>query len=500
MPNTPQTASPLTLRNARLESGADPVDIVIENGVVAGIAAAGGPVTGESLDLDGRSVIPGLWDQHVHFRQWTAMQRRLDLSGATSAAHAIAIVRDAVAAASGAPVRIEGSGFRDGLWPDVPTIAALDAAVGDTVVILVSGDLHCAWLSSAAIASLGATRPAGELFREFEWFDLSARVQAGATPLGVADFAAAADAAAARGIVGVTELDKDDNLGDWSALVQAGVRSLRVRAAVWPHRMEAAIGRGLRTGDAIDGTDGLVTMGPLKVVVDGSLNTRTAYCHAPYPGLDPADAASHGILSFGYDELEGLLRRANDNGIAAAIHAIGDHANGLVLDAFEAIGMRGTIEHAQLVDEEDFARFARLGITASVQPEHAMDDRDVADKHWAGRTARAFAFGSLLRAGVELSLGSDAPVAPLDPWHAISAAVSRSRGGREPWHPEQAISTDEAIAASTGGLGATVRTGAVADLVVLDADPAALTSDELREMPVAATLRAGEFTWRASTL
>ncbi|MCY7412240.1 MAG: amidohydrolase family protein, partial [Salinibacterium sp.] len=144
--------------------------------------------------------------------------------------------------------------------------------------------------------------------------------------------------------------------------------------------------------------------------------------------------------------------------------------------------------------ESDLPRFARLGVTASVQPEHAMDDRDVAERYWHSRTARMYPFRSLLDAGATLLLGSDAPVAPLDPWVAISAAVSRARDGRAPWHPEQRITTAEAIAASTR---TTVAVGQSADLVVTELDPSAATGDELRAMPVAATMLAGRFTYRS---
>ena len=500
----------LVLLNAKIESASSPVDIVIEDGAVTQVVPSGTSALTDplsSIDLAGRSVIPGLWDQHVHFTQWTNMRTRLDLSRATSAAETLEIVGEAIAAMKAAhpedantPLKLMGSSFRDGLWPDKPTIAALDAVVGEAIVILVSGDLHCAWLSSAAIASFGAAPPADELFREFEWFALKPSQQNAGDGPGMAEYAETAAAAAARGIVGLTDFEAEDNIAVWTERVQAGVRSLRIKACVWPHRMDGAIERGLKTGDVVDGTDGLVTLGPLKVVVDGSLNTRTAFCHDPYPGMTADDENAYGILSVPGSELVSLLKRAKDNGIGAAIHAIGDEANGIVLDAFEEVGMRGAIEHAQLVDEKDFARFASLGIQASVQPEHAMDDRDVADRHWAGRTARAFAFGSLLEAGAELTLGSDAPVAPLDPWHAISAAVSRSRDGREPWHPEQSISAKAAISASTGGNGSDVTVGMIADLVILDLDPFTASAEELRDMPVSGTLRAGEFTWRAPAL
>lgn len=166
-----------------------------------------------------------------------------------------------------------------------------------------------------------------------------------------------------------------------------------------------------------------------------------------------------------------MLRRATAAGLDVAVHAIGDRANGLVLDAFAATDATGRIEHAQLLSDHDVARFAALGVAASVQPEHAVDDRDVADRHWAGRTHRAFAYRSLLDAGAELVLGSDAPVAPLDPWITLAAAVHRSEDGRPRWHPEQEIPVAVALAASAGPDGP-VAVGRRADLTITGLDPA----------------------------
>ena len=195
------------------------------------------------------------------------------------------------------------------------------------------------------------------------------------------------------------------------------------------------------------------------------------------------------------DELVGWLRRASSAGLVPAVHAIGDAANAQALDALELVGCGGSIEHAQLLDAHDVDRFARLGIVASVQPEHAMDDRDVVDRLWAGRSERAYVFESLVAAGVRLQLGSDAPVAPLDPWVAMAAAISRSRDGREAWHPEQRLVASAALAASTGGR-ATVEVGSVADLVVTEVDPLAASDDQLRRMPVVGTVLAGRWTHR----
>jgi predicted amidohydrolase YtcJ len=223
-------------------------------------------------------------------------------------------------------------------------------------------------------------------------------------------------------------------------------------------------------------------------LIDGSLNTRTAYCVAPYPH------GGRGILTVSEGELLSLLVRAREAGFVPAVHAIGDGANQVALDAFAAAGIRGRIEHAQFVRKEDFARFGELGLVASVQPAHALDDRDTADSNWPGRTDRAFPLRSLLDAGATLALGSDAPVAALDPWLAMAAATTRSRmDGRGPWHPEQALTREEALAASTRGRGR-IRAGDPADIAVLDGDPLAVPDNVYAEMPVAATLLAGRLT------
>ncbi len=482
----------LTLRGAR-PYGADPVDVVITDGVISEIAPAGTAQTaGEEINAQGRWIGPGLWDAHVHFTQHVIRRRRIDLSTTRSAREVIDTVLRA--RADGWPLTdgiLMGYGFRDGLWPEPASLDALDGAISDIPVVLVSGDLHCGWMNRAAAARLGAAVDETGLLREGPWIEiLHSFDQSGDLPLQA--YREAADAAAARGVVGIVEYEKTDNVAEWSARVDAGVTALRVDAAFWPDRLEQVIAEGWRTGRQID-AQGLVTFGRLKVVVDGSLNTRTAWCWDPYPGMDPAHPHACGLESVPVSELRRLLERARGAGIEAAVHAIGDRANSEVLDTFAALDMRGVIEHAQLVRTDDFVRFAELGLIASVQPEHAMDDRDVADHHWAGRTHRAFAFGSLHRAGARLRLGSDAPVAPLDPWISLAAATARSRGDRDPWHPSERLPLDVALDAS---VRTSLAVGQAADLVLTDRDPAASDRDQLREMPVAATLLGGRFTHR----
>ncbi|MCU1637607.1 MAG: amidohydrolase [Microbacteriaceae bacterium] len=486
----------LLLRNARIvgarqESvGTEPVDILLRRGVVTGIGAG---LTGSAqVDLDGRWVIPGLWDDHVHLSQLALTAHRVDVSGATSAVHAARLMAAAPRPEHGLP--LVGYGFRDALWPDGPSCTLLDEVVGDVPVIVLSGDLHCCWLNSLALAAFGLTGHSSGVLREDDAFPVTAAVRS--VPVEVLDrwVEQVAGAAAGRGVVGVVDLEMTDNLTDWTRRFAGGFRGLRVEAGVYTSWLDAAIEEGRRTGQVLDGSSGQLSVGPFKVITDGSLNTRTAFCADPYPGT-----AGRGTLNVPPARLVELMRKASGAGLMPAVHAIGDEANRLALDAFETVGCRGRIEHAQLVQESDFARFAALGVAASVQPEHAMDDRGVADVFWAGRTGRAFALRALLDAGAELILGSDAPVAPLDPWVTIAAAVGRSRDGQAPWHPEQRITTAEALTASAHG-ASTVALGDVADLAIVDLDPLAATHEQLRSMPVAATLLAGYFTHNALPL
>jgi predicted amidohydrolase YtcJ len=307
--------------------------------------------------------------------------------------------------------------------------------------------------------------------------------------------AEAAARAAARGVVGIVDLEMAWNRDVWAHRVAYGIRDLRVEFGIYPQHLDRAIDLKLRTGEVVEHTDDLIRVGFHKVLIDGSLNTRTAFCFDEFPD-SAGQPDSFGILTVQPEALADAIRRSAGAGIIPTVHAIGDHAVRVALDAFEAAGTPGRIEHAQLVAAQDLMRFARLEIVPSLQPEHAMDDRDVADHHWAGRTDRAFPLRSLLDAGATLALGSDAPVAPLDPWVTIAAAVSRSRDGREPWHPEQAITIREAFAGAARGR-AEIAIGDVADLVVTELDPFNSTADQLRTMPVALTLLGGRVTHSA---
>ncbi|MGF6821149.1 putative amidohydrolase YtcJ [Microbacterium sp. ZKA21] len=462
----------------------EPVDVVLRDGRIADIAPTGAvTLTGEVLDAEGAWILPGLWDGHVHAVQWALASERRWLGDAASA-------REAAALMSTAPVRSDGrrigTGFRDALWPDAPDRPVLDAATGDAPTYLINADVHSVWLNSTALAREGFASVDGVL-REEDAFEISRRLNAVDPVHADRAVRAAADRAAARGITGIVDFDMAWNADAWERRRAEGFDAHRVEFAVYPADLDRAISDGLRTGDAV-GTGGIVTVGRLKVISDGSLGTRTAACSEPYPG------DGRGVMTVELAELVDLLTRAAGAGLEASVHAIGDRAAASALDAFAQTGAAGTIEHAQLIRHADLSRMARLGLTASVQPQHALDDREMAALLWADQTALAYPLASLLRAGIPLRLGSDAPVAPLDPWHAIAAAVTRGAEGGEPWHPDERLSIDEAIAAS---VRTSVRPGAPADLVVCGADPRSADREVLRRMPVLATTLAGRLTYRA---
>lgn len=493
----PPTGSvPLVLDRARLPGTSVPTSIVVADGVITslrGELAAGRPPA-QRVDLDGRTVIPGLWDAHVHAEQWAVARRRIDLRDADSAGRAAQAIAAAATTTTPDEVLI-GVGFRGALWTDEPHKDLLQAAAPDREVALFSHDLHTAWLSPAALARLDHPgHPSGVLterdcyramtvFQEFDDATIDGWV------------ADAVTAAAAHGVTGLIDFEFGDALPSWQRRARHHRLDARVSCTVYPEHLDAAITRGLPAGAIIPDTGGLVEVGPLKLFVDGSLNSRTALCHEPYAALAGSGVA-HGLLETPPDELHALMRRAAAHGLESAVHAIGDHANALALDAFEAVGCRGRIEHAQLVARDDIDRFARPGLTVGVQPAHLVDDRDVAERHWAGRTDRAFPYAELVAAGARLEFGSDAPVAPLDPWAAIAAAVTRTGDARGPWHPEQRIAVADALTASSRGREQ-LGVGEPADLVILDRDPLRLDPRSLADPGVAGTLCAGRWTHRA---
>jgi predicted amidohydrolase YtcJ len=232
--------------------------------------------------------------------------------------------------------------------------------------------------------------------------------------------------------------------------------------------------------------------------MDGTLGSQTARM------LDGS-----GVEITSGAELEEIVRRGAEAGLPVAVHAIGDLANRDALDAFEAtqdvwqpLGLRPRIEHAQLLAPEDLPRFAALGVAASVQFSHAPSDRDLADRFWADKTDGAYAYRSLIDSGALVANGSDAPIEELDPWAGICAGVLRTIDDRPAWHPEQRVTLEEAVLATTVTPAWLARDerrrgrlvpGYLADLVVLDRDPFSLEPEQLPEVKIVATMVGGRW-------
>ncbi|MBN1486054.1 MAG: amidohydrolase family protein, partial [Anaerolineae bacterium] len=242
-----------------------------------------------------------------------------------------------------------------------------------------------------------------------------------------------------------------------------------------------------------------------KLFADGALGSRTAAMLAPYEG----EPGNTGVPTLEFEELKEIAIKAAKGSIALAVHAIGDRANRMVIDAIEIVRpiappLRHRIEHVQILAEQDLPRLAKLNIIASMQPVHAIHDIKMADRYWGSRTEYAYAWRSLLDTGVVLAFGADAPIESFNPFLGIYAAVTRCEEsgypGPEGWHPEQRLTLPEAIkgytwgAAYAGGLEDRVgqlTPGYYADLVVLDRDIFSSPPQALLETKVKRTMVQG---------
>jgi predicted amidohydrolase YtcJ len=503
--------------------------VILENGVVltmdpslpraAALAIAGERVAGgvgtheralatpDRVDLGGRCVVPGFTDSHVHFPTWALAQGELRLDEAATRAEAVASVARAVADV--APTGwLRGTGWRDAGWEAPPTRQALDEVTGEVPTALMAKDYHSLWLNSAGLARANGDlavdggvvevdergEPTGVLREQSAWRFRELHARPGVEEL-VEASRRGLRTANARGVTAIH--DKDGWLGAltvWQRLRAEEALTLRVWQSVPHDQVDALAALGLESGLG----DDLLRLGYLKVFMDGTLGSRTARM------LDGS-----GVEITSREELAEIVRRAARAAFPVAVHAIGDGANRAALDAFEETadewrprGLRQRIEHAQLLSPEDLPRFARLGVAASVQFSHAPSDRDLADRFWEGRSEGAYAYRSLVASGATVANGSDAPIEELDPLLGLRAGVTRTLDGRPGWHPEEALTIEEALRASTvapAWLSGDERRrgrlvpGCLADLVVLDRDPLACPPEELGEVHVVATMLGGRW-------
>lgn len=495
----------------------EPVDVRIEAGRVVevgqGLSAPGARV----FQAEGSFLIPGLWDAHAHLDMEAARSARIDTLATRSAEEALELVARALRdhPAGSRPATIQGFGHRLSNWPRVPTVAELDAVTGEIPTLLISGDVHSGWLNSAALRVFGlpgaSAQDPGAPMKEDPWFALLDRLDEvpGTRELRESGYRQVLADMLSRGVTGVVDMSWSEDPDDWPrrlrGMAEQGVLPQvlpRIRIGVYRDKLEHWIARGLRTGTALAGSprlpDGspVLVQGPLKVIADGSMGSGSAHMCQPYPaelGLEHAC----GVVNIDRAELTDLMARAGRQGYEMAIHAIGDAAVDDVAAAFAHSGAAGRLEHAQLLpadalDEPDGAlrRLVGCGIELSVQPAHLIDDWAAVSRVWPGLEGRTYAFADMVAAGALLQLGSDAPVAPLDPWLAMSAAVGRRTPDGSVWSPDQRLTAEEALAASVNGAGS-VAVGSQADLVLLAEDPLRLGAEELAGVRPVATVVAG---------
>jgi hypothetical protein len=452
----------------------------------------------EPFDLRGGTLTPGFVDAHIHLLTWIRALREARFEGAQSveALERIVLGRERTLR-PGEWITVRGWVPRE--WSaDLRVRATLDRAAPRTPLVLYAADGHSVWANSSALAAAGIDErtqspPGGVIGHDAQGrltghlIEEAANLLRPRVPRLDDPRNELRDAAARARSLGITAAHDFDRAVTWRAaqdLDAAGRLPLRVLLAVPVAALDAAEAVGLRSGFGGE----RLRVGGVKMFADGTLGSATALLEEPYEG-----SHSHGIEVTSAAEMRRRAVQAAAAGLSVVIHAIGDRAVRFALDAIEGAVADGArfprsprIEHIQLCREEDFARFRRLGVIASVQPVHLLTDRAVARGYWGERTARSYAWRRLFRARAAVLFGSDAPFDRAGPVHTLYAALHR----RAPWerpgqgyHPEQRVSVSQALRAHcetphrAGGWGVPlgrIAPGYGADLAAFGHDLAAL--------------------------
>ena len=494
----------------------------------AAIRKLAGPGT-RIIDLGGRLVLPGFNDSHVHFLVGGGSLITVHLGTANSQAE----FKERVANFAGTLPK--GAWLRNGLWdhqrwnpPVLPDHRLIDEVSGDHPAFLWRGDGHMALANAQAMKLAGIDRntkdvPGGEIERDKDGNPTgilkdaaTALVERVMPPLSPEEQAmeAALREAAAHGVTSVqnmadTSVDsgQPDNFREFQKMERAGKLTVRIYEALpvrdWKTLADAGIVAPFGSP--------YLQLGNLKAFADGALGSETAWMDEPFTN----NPAKSGLASPDLLDIEHFyesMRQADKAGLQLTIHAIGDRANRTILDLYARLekdngpgDRRPRIEHVQHLHPEDYARFANLGVIASMQPYHAIDDGRWAENIIGPqRIKSSYAWKSLLDAGAKLAFGSDWPVAPLDPVMGIYAATTRRTvDGKNPkgWVPEERISVAQAVHAYTMGaafaehqemLKGSIEPGKLADLVVLSDDIFTISPEAIEKTKVEMTIFDGK--------
>ncbi|MBC7363513.1 MAG: amidohydrolase [Candidatus Aminicenantes bacterium] len=473
------------------------------------------------IDLQGKLVLPGFIDCHTHFLNGGFALKAVKLRDCRSREEFVERIRQK---ASELP---PGSWILNGDWDheqftpvELPKKEWIDSVTPDHPVCLNRFDGHMVLLNSLALKIAGIDKntvspPGGEIVRDPHTGEPTGILKDAACDLVYAripepGFAEKLEAArmalkeaATHGVTSVHDMSDPNSFEVYEELLREGELTARLYVYFQINDIENVIKLRLKSGFGHP----FLRWAGLKGFVDGSLGSSTAYFFEPYHD-NPATCGLLAAHMFPEGIMERRLRLADEHGLQVAIHAIGDRANALILDIMEKIikekgprDRRWRIEHAQHLRREDISRLARLGLIASMQPYHAIDDGCWAEKKIGPERAKTtYAFRALLEAGATLVFGSDWTVAPLDPLAGVYAAVTRrTLDGRNPqgWIPEQKITLEEAVKAYTIKAAqsefseeekGTLQEGKLADLVVIDRDIFKLEPEEIIKARVILTM------------
>lgn len=480
--------------------------VIIAVGESEEVLALAGPST-RTVDAQGRLVLPGLCDAHIHFLSWSLAQSQVNL--ATTRSKAEMLSRIAERANRSAPEAwILGQGWNESWWgvTEFPTAADLETVTGARQpAIFWRSDMHAAVANYRALALGNITDrtqdpPGGVIDRDRygnptgvlreSALALVSNVIPPATPVEIETaIRLGMERLHSLGITAVhdqrmkSEDDGPQALAAYQRLHRERALKLRVNCNVSAQQLPHLAALGLRYGMG----DDRLRLGHVKEFADGSLGSRTAWLLAPFEKEAPQEPDNLGVCLTSPEQMAQEFRLAAELGFPVSVHAIGDRANRECLDIFEELAASAPqppaphrMEHVQIIAPDDLPRLRKLGITASVQPIHAIDDIDASDRFLGLRGANMYNFRSLQEAGVLLAFGSDAPVADPNPFIGMHAAIHRQRlerMDRGPWYPQERITLDDAIYAYTMGAAiaagwqdtiGSITVGKRADMIVID--------------------------------
>lgn len=470
------------------------------------------------LDGAGKTLIPGLIDAHGHVLSYGLSLLRVDLTGTSTEQEAVARVA-AFRAANETLEWVQGRGWNQVLWDSnsFPTAATLDSLVSDKPVWLTRVDGHAGWANSVAMELAGVTRrtedPAGgQILRDADgnpsgvFVDNAMRLISAQIPESTQEelqFAlrTAMLRLASYGLTSVHDAGVGSSaVAAYKQLLRAG--PLPIRVNVMLAATDSLYEQNLAAGPFRDAADTL-TINSVKIASDGALGSRGAALIDDY-----SDMPGHrGLLLHNQERLEYFMRAAMNAGFQVNTHAIGDNANMIVLDNYEALiaetnsrHLRHRVEHAQILRYEDILRFAELGVIPSMQATHATSDKNMAqDRLGDVRIEGAYAWRKLMDAGALIANGSDFPVESPNPFFGLHAAITRQDHNNDPvggWFPEERMTMDEAFASFTidaaysghqENLLGTLEPGKKADFIFLDRDIFSIQESELWQTQVVET-------------